>query len=155
MTEISTGITDEPLDVAGAIAGASAPGCGGIGVFVGTVRTSAAAPGRDDTPVVRLQYEAHPSLAADKLGQVARAASERWDIHRIVAWHRSGACAIGEPTVVIACGAAHRSDALEACHWIIDTVKTTVPIWKREVYADGSSWLGAEGAVEEVPGRTP
>jgi molybdopterin synthase catalytic subunit len=146
MGEISTGVTDEPLDVSGAIAAAHAPSCGGIGVFLGTVRTSAAAPDHGDTPVVRLDYDAHPSLAGERLREIAEEAADKWALERVVAWHRTGACDVGEPTVVVACGAPHRGDALEACRFIIDTIKSTVPIWKREVYADGSSWLGAEGA---------
>lgn len=152
MAEISTGVTDERLDVSAAIAAASAPDCGAIGVFVGTVRTSAAAPGRADSPVVRLDYEAHPTLAAARVREIAEDAADKWPLERVSAWHRSGPCDIGEPTVVVACGAAHRGDALEACRWIIDTIKTTVPIWKREIYADGSSWIGAEGAGGEGSG---
>jgi molybdopterin synthase catalytic subunit len=154
VTHNSTGISETPLDVGACIAAASGPSCGGIGVFVGTVRTSAAAPDHRDTPVVRLDYEAHPKLAPARMRAIADEAVSRWDLQRVVAWHRTGTCDIGEPTVVIACGAAHRGDALEACRWIIDTVKTTVPIWKREVYADGSSWLGAEGSPEDAFGRS-
>lgn len=143
--QVSTGISDEPLEVSRAVAAASAPECGGIGVFVGTVRVSAAAPGHADTPVVRLEYEAHPSLAPERMRAIAEQAAAKWPLERVSAWHRTGPCDVGEPTVVVACGAAHRGDALEACRWIIDEIKTTVPIWKREVYADGSSWIGAEG----------
>ena len=147
--EISVGISEQPLDVTAVIASAAGPECGGIGVFVGTVRTIAAVAERPDTPVVRLDYEAHPTLAQERLSEIAREAAGKWALARVGAWHRSGACDVGEPTVVVACGAEHRGEALDACRWIIDTIKTTVPIWKREVYADGSSWIGAEG----VPGQ--
>jgi molybdopterin synthase catalytic subunit len=152
--EISVGISEEPLDVKAVIASAAGPECGGIGIFVGTVRTSAAVPERSDTPVVRLDYEAHPTLAEERLRAIARDAAGRWGLERVGAWHRAGSCDVGEPTVVVACGAEHRGDALDACRWIIDTIKTTVPIWKREVYADGSSWIGAEG-VAGGPGGMP
>jgi molybdopterin synthase catalytic subunit len=154
VADTSTGISSERLDIGACIAAASGPSSGGIGVFVGTVRTSAAAPGHSETPVVRLDYEAHPELAARRLREIAEEARRRWGLQRVVAWHRTGVCDVGEPTVVIACGAAHRGDALDACRWVIDTVKTTVPIWKREVYADGSSWLGAEGSPEDLSGST-
>jgi molybdopterin synthase catalytic subunit len=95
--------------------------------------------------VVRLDYEAHPELAATRLEEIGRDAADKWELLRVVAWHRTGACELGEPTVVVACSAPHRGDALEACRHVIDTIKATVPIWKREVYADGSSWVGAEG----------
>lgn len=142
MAEIRTAISDVTLDVAGAIDEVAAPRCGGIGVFVGTVRSSPAAAARS-SEVLALEYEAHPTLALERLDQVTRAAAERWDIRRIVAVHRSGRCNVGEATVVIACSAPHRADALEACRWMIDEIKVQVPIWKREVYENGSSWVGA------------
>jgi molybdopterin synthase catalytic subunit len=143
--EIVTGISDQPLEVTEAVAQASSVDAGALGVFVGTVRSSAAVPGNETKAVVRLEYEAHPELAELRMRDVAHGAAEKWGLIRVIAWHRTGACELGEPTVVVACSAAHRADALEACRYIIDTIKATVPIWKREVYADGSSWVGAEG----------
>ncbi|MBA2312706.1 MAG: molybdenum cofactor biosynthesis protein MoaE [Actinobacteria bacterium] len=140
-----TAVTADPLDVAALIGQASSPEAGGLGIFVGTVRTSAAVPGKKEAPVVRLEYEAHPALAEERLTSIAEDAAKKWPLERVVAVHRSGACDVGEPTVVVVCAAPHRGDALEACRHVIDTIKETVPIWKREVYADGSSWVGAEG----------
>ncbi|MDQ3956086.1 MAG: molybdenum cofactor biosynthesis protein MoaE [Actinomycetota bacterium] len=139
-------ITEGSLDVPAAIDEVAGPSCGGLAVFVGTVRESAAAPEGSGRPVVRLEYDAHPQLAKRRLEEIGEEALRRWDVKKLVAVHRSGACALGEPTVVVACSAPHRGDALEACRFVIDTIKSTVPIWKREVYADGSSWVGAEGA---------
>jgi molybdopterin synthase catalytic subunit len=150
MAEITTGISAERLDIAAAIGTASSPAAGGLGIFVGTVRLSAAAPEHGDRAVVRLEYEAHPSLAPRRLAEIARGAADRWDLTKVVAFHRTGACDLGEPTVVVCCAAAHRSAALDACRGVIEDIKLTLPIWKREVYADGSSWLGAEGA-EALP----
>ena len=137
-------VTDGPLRIADAIERVSSPEAGGIGVFVGTVRVSAAATDRDQA-VVRLEYEAHPTLALEKLEEVVSDATTKWELTHVVAWHRGGACDVGEPTVVIACSATHRAPALEATRWIIDALKATVPIWKKEIYADGSSWVGGEG----------
>lgn len=147
---VETALTEEPLDIAAAVARVSTPEAGGIALFVGTVRASAAAPGREGSPVVRLEYEAHPTLAEERLAEIAAEGAARWDLHRIVAVHRTGACDLGEPTVVVACSSAHRADALEACRWTIDELKARVPIWKREVFADGSAWIGAEGSEEEL-----
>jgi molybdopterin synthase catalytic subunit len=133
------------LDVARAIADASAPSCGAVASFVGTVRESASVKDNADKSVTTLEYEAHPALAPTRIEEVAQEAAAKWSLERVVAIHRTGTCELGEPTVVIACGAAHRGDALEACHWLIDEIKATVPIWKKEIYADGSSWVGAEG----------
>lgn len=145
MVHVRAEISDEPLDVGALVADASSPACGAIASFVGTVRESPAVEGNAGKPVTRLDYEAHPTLAEEKLAEVAARAGEKWSLERIVAVHRTGACELGEPTVVIACSSAHRGDALEACHWIIDEVKASVPIWKKEIYADGSSWVGADG----------
>jgi molybdopterin synthase catalytic subunit len=141
-SEILTAITNEPLDVASAIGDAAAPEHGGTAIFVGTVRESPSADTGSSAPVISLEYDAHPRLASERLEQIAREAAEKWALGRVVAIHRVGSCEVGEPTVVVACGAPHRAEALEACRWIIDTIKDTVPIWKREVYADGSSWVG-------------
>jgi molybdopterin synthase catalytic subunit len=140
--EILTAITNEPIDVASAIEDVADPRHGGIAVFVGTVRESPSADGAPTGPVIGLEYDAHPRLAAERLEEIAREAAEKWALGKVVAIHRVAACKLGEPTVVIACGAPHRTAALEACRWIIDTIKDTVPIWKRELYADGSSWVG-------------
>lgn len=143
---VTAHVSAEPLDVAAAAAAASAPECGGIALFVGAVRESAAVASEAGKRVVRLDYEAHEDLADRRLAAIARAAADKWDVRRVVAVHRVGRCALGDPTVVVACGAPHRADALEACRWMIDEIKSTVPIWKREVYEDGSAWVGAEGA---------
>ena len=146
MAWVRTGISPDPLDVATAISEASDPSCGAVASFVGTVRESASVRDNAEKSVTTLDYEAHPILAAERLEEVAQEAVTKWPLERVVAIHRTGTCELGEPTVVIACGSAHRGDALEACHWLIDEIKATVPIWKKEIYADGSSWVGAEGA---------
>jgi len=139
---IAVSVSETPLDVEAAIAAASGPEIGGIGVFVGTVRDSSSVATNRDKAVVALDYDSHPSLAEQRLRAIAGEAATKWDLRRVVAIHRSGHCELGEPTVVVATGAPHRADALEACRWIIDTIKSSVPIWKREAYADGSSWVG-------------
>ncbi len=133
MVRIRTALSDEPLIVEDVISGTGGPDCGATAVFVGTVRETPAisSPGRR---VIRLEYEAHRALAEQRLQSIADTAARRWDLRAIVAVHRLGACRLTEPTVVIACGAPHRKEALEACQWAIDEIKATVPIWKREVY---------------------
>lgn len=144
MSSTRTGISAETLDIAGAMAAASDPSCGAVASFIGTVRKSAAAPGNEEKSVTMLDYEAHPTLAAARMEEIAQEAVTKWGLERVVAVHRTGRCSLGEPTVVVACGAAHRTEALEACHWVIDEIKASVPIWKKEIYADGSSWVGSE-----------
>jgi len=143
MTAIRAAILDEPLDVAALVSSAADPSSGGIASFVGTVRESAAVAGKEDQRVTHLEYDAHPELARRKLTEIAQQAAEKWQLQHVTAVHRSGRCAVAEPTVVIVCTAAHRGEALDACRWLIDELKATVPIWKKEIYADGSSWVGA------------
>jgi molybdopterin synthase catalytic subunit len=111
---------------------------------VGMVRATAAISSNLGKSVTALEYEAHPQLAPARLRALLQEAIGRWDLRHVVAKHRTGPCQLGEPTVVVACSSPHRGDALDACRWIIDELKATVPIWKREVYADGSDWVGAE-----------
>jgi molybdopterin synthase catalytic subunit len=141
---VHTGLSTHALDVQALVDDVTDPECGGIGVFIGTVRDSAAATENSGRRVVRLEYEAHESLAGTKLEEIAFEASEKWGLRRVVAMHRTGSCELGEPTVVVACSSPHRAEALEACRFIIDTIKATVPIFKKEIYADGSSWVGAD-----------
>jgi molybdopterin synthase catalytic subunit len=138
---IHTAIASDRLNVADLLAKGHDPSCGGIGAFVGTVRSRASTDERDD--VIALEYEAHPVLAEERLLEIANEAVTRWDLRRVIAVHRSGICALGEPTVVVICSAPHRADALDATRWIIDTVKDTLPIWKKETFVDGSTWVGA------------
>jgi molybdopterin synthase catalytic subunit len=144
VAHLHTGLSPKALDVQALVDDVRDPTCGGIGVFIGTVRDSAAATENSGRRVVRLEYEAHESLAGTKLEEIAFEACEKWSLRRVLAVHRTGSCALGEPTVVVACSSPHRAEALEACRFMIDTIKTTVPIFKKEIYADGSSWVGAD-----------
>ena len=141
VAEISASISSEPLDVAAIIGAAGTPRAGGIGVFVGTVRETPAGTEDAATSVTHLEYEAHPTLAEQRLRDLALDASRKWDLERVVAVHRTGRCELGEPTVVIACSAPHRAEALDACQWLIDEIKREVPIWKKEHYSHGSTWI--------------
>jgi molybdopterin synthase catalytic subunit len=147
MPDYFTSLSADPLDVTAVLARVADPSCGGIGLFVGTVRDSAAVRDNSERPVVRLEYEAHEALAEATLAGIAKDAVAKWDVRKLVAVHRTGTCELGEPTVVVAASAPHRGDALEACRYVIDTIKSSVPIFKKEVYADGSAWVGTEGAA--------
>ena len=138
-------ISGDPLDVASAVAAVSDPESGGTAVFVGTVRRSAAS-GDTERAVVALEYDAHPELAQPQLEEIARAGRDRFGLRRVVAVHRTGHCDLGEPTVVVACSAPHRAAALEGCRWMIDEIKSKVPIWKKEIFDDGTAWVQHEAS---------
>ena len=111
-------------------------GCGAVVSFVGVVRDS-----NQGKKVVRLEYEAYPEMALRIFEHISAQAREKWAA-RLAIHHRTGALQPGEISVVIAAAAAHRADAFEACRHAIEALKKEAPIWKRELYPDGSSWIG-------------
>ena len=130
----------DPLDLAALLALVQAPSLGGVAVFLGTVRDHHA--GR---AVVRLEYEAYPEMAEAEMRKIAEEAKGRFGVARIAVAHRTGRHEIGETSVAVVVGSAHRREALEACRFVIDTLKRTAPIWKRELYEDGAAWIEGEG----------
>ncbi len=131
-------LSSEPLDVTHCINLVRSPDCGGIDVFIGTVRSQT-----KGKQVVRLEFEAYERMAVKEMRRIARQAIEQWPVHKIAAHHRTGILQVGEVPVVIAVSAAHRDAAFDACRYIIDTLKQTVPIWKKEVFGDGEVWVAA------------
>ena len=134
--EASCTLSERPLDVGETIARVSGPGRGGIVIFLGAVRDESR--GRS---IRHLEYEAYPEMAEREMQKIADAAAERWPGVQLAIAHRAGHLAIGELAVVIAAAAPHRGDAFEACRFAIDTLKQTVPIWKKEVATDGEYWV--------------
>jgi MoaE-MoaD fusion protein len=129
-------VSAEPLSLAEAVEAVSGPGLGGLVTFTGSVR--------DETrgrPVLRLEYEVYTPMAERVL---ARIGTEESAAHgcRVAAIHRTGVLHPGEAAVVIACAAPHRTAAFQACQAVLERLKREVPIWKREVYQDGSEWVG-------------
>jgi molybdopterin synthase catalytic subunit len=106
-------------------------------LFLGTTRGLTA--GRR---TVALDYECYPEMARNKLAELAAEASRRWPLAGCAVVHRLGRLEVGEASVAVAVSSAHRQAAFEAGQWLIDTLKQSVPIWKRELWADGSSeWV--------------
>jgi molybdopterin synthase catalytic subunit/molybdopterin converting factor small subunit len=116
-------------------------GAGGIVIFSGVVRNETG--GR---PVKFLEYEAHAPMAEAKMREIGDAIRARWaEVKRVAILHRIGRLEIGESSVLIAVSAAHRQDAFDACKYAIDTLKRTVPVWKKEHFEDGEVWVGLQG----------
>jgi molybdopterin synthase catalytic subunit len=130
-------LTLEPLDIGHAIAEVAFPECGAIASFIGTVRNHSR-----DRDVQHLEYEAFPEMADEMLDRLGRDLMEKYSLRAIAIHHRVGRVHIGEPSVVIAVSAPHRADALDACRDAIETLKSTIPLWKKEVYAGGEEWIG-------------
>ena len=131
------GLTDAALPVGEMYEWCVRPDCGAVVLFSGTVRDHAE--GRTD--VRRLEYEAYDEMVVPKLAEIAAEARARWPmIGRLVLVHRVGSLELGESSVVAAVSAPHRGEAFTAARFAIDALKVSVPIWKREVWADGSEW---------------
>ncbi len=130
-------LRETPLDVAEVVSALSDRAVGGIDVFVGTVRDH-----DHDHDVTGLEYSAHPS-ALQSLHDVAASVAERYDVLAVAAVHRVGRLAIGDAAVVVATAAVHRGEAFEASRALIDELKATVPIWKHQLFTDGTDeWVG-------------
>lgn len=143
------GLTSGPLPVDRMSAWVVRPDCGGVVVFVGTVRDHAE--GRDD--VVGLEYEAYAEQVEPRLAAVVRDARIRWpSLGRVVVLHREGALEVTDAAVVVAVSAPHRDEAFAAARFCIDTVKAVAPIWKREEWASGeqAGWGTGATPVAEV-----
>jgi molybdopterin synthase catalytic subunit len=130
-------VTEQPLSLAAVLDEVSDESAGAIATFTGTVRRES----RGRT-VLYLEYEAYTEMAEDVMAQLAAELQERHELWAVAIHHRVGRVEIGEPSVVIAVSAAHRGAALAACKEAIDTLKQTVPLWKKEVYEGGEEWLG-------------
>jgi molybdopterin synthase catalytic subunit len=97
-----------------------------------------------------LDYEAYEPMALNEMEKLAQAALERFKVRDVCLVHRLGRLQIGETSVVIGVGSAHRVAAFEACRWLIDSLKKTVPIWKKEYFEDGAVWADGEPFPEEI-----
>ncbi|AKD04211.1 molybdenum cofactor biosynthesis protein MoaE [Pontibacter korlensis] len=131
-------LTEEQLDIPASINWVMAPDCGGIDVFIGTVRNAT-----KGKRVLHLEFEAYRQMALNEMQKITDQAMEKWPVQKVLLHHRTGVLEVGEVPVVIAVAAAHRDAAFDACRYIIDTLKQTVPIWKREIFEDGEVWVAA------------
>ncbi|SDF04278.1 molybdopterin synthase subunit MoaE [Mucilaginibacter pineti] len=131
-------LTADTLDVPSCINWIMSPQSGGIDVFIGTVRN--ATKGKS---VLRLEFEAYEPMAISEMEKICRQAFDQWPVQKVLVHHRTGTLQVGEIPVIIAVSAAHRAAAFEACRYIIDTLKQTVPIWKKEIFEDGEVWVAA------------
>lgn len=132
---IEVKIKKTKLNVKYCVNSASSVNAGGINVFIGTVRNSTK--GRN---VTHLFYETYGKMAIPELEKIARHAQKRWKLENVIIHHREGKVRLGETAVIIAVSSPHRRESFDSCRYIIDTLKTTVPIWKKEVFEDGKEW---------------
>ena len=126
---------------------AEGPDAGAVVLFLGTVRNNTG--GR---PVKCLEYEAYPLMAEKKMAEIAQEISDKWGLDRVAMVHRVGKLEIGEVSVAVAVASPHRKDGFEACQYAMDRLKQIVPIWKREVWADGEAeWVKPDAVFFDAP----
>jgi molybdopterin synthase catalytic subunit len=130
-------ITEDPIDHAAIVDRVRSNQAGAVCSFLGTVRELTG-----DRRTTLLEYEAYPEMALAKLAELENEARKRWPILESALVHRVGRLDLGEISVIVAVSCPHRGDSFEACRWLIDRLKEEVPIWKREVWADGTEeWV--------------
>ncbi|HEV8380519.1 MAG TPA: molybdenum cofactor biosynthesis protein MoaE [Gemmatimonadales bacterium] len=131
-------LTRHPIDVATLLADVQSPERGGTCVFLGTVR--------NDGDVTAIDYSAYEAMAFAEIERILREAQERWPDARVMLQHRLGVIPAGEASIAITAAAPHRDEAFAACRFVIEEVKQRLPIWKKELHADGSAtWIDPAG----------
>ena len=128
-------LTHDAIDVAAVERAVLHPSCGAVLLFLGTARDNF-----DDRAVLRLEYEAYAELAVRAMRDIGAQVSQRWPGARTAMVHRLGPVPLMEPTVVIATATPHRPACYAASRFTLEQLKAQVPIWKKEIYADGSAW---------------
>lgn len=128
----------EPIDIAGIVSDMRDTRAGAVATFAGDVREET----RDDKVLTALDYEAYEDMAIEQMEAIRSGAIERFDILDAAVVHRLGRLKLGETSIAVVVSSGHRVDAFDACRWIVDQVKADVPIWKKDVWMDGSqSWV--------------
>lgn len=138
MDNVSILFSEKPLSPQSCETFVQSPDAGGMVVFIGAVRGRTAG-----KKVLRLEFEAYEPMAVSEMQKIAKQAIEQFPVQKIAIHHRTGILEVGELPVIIAVSAAHRAAAFEACQYCIDTLKQTVPIWKKEIFEDGEVWVAA------------
>jgi len=130
-------VTDQPISIDDVVREVVDDPYGGITTFIGVVRGNS-----QGKKVLYLEYEAYDEMAEKKMREIGDEVCQRWEDSKIAMIHRVGHLEIGEASIVIAVATPHRKEAFEACRYAIDRVKQTVPIWKKEVWEGGETWVG-------------
>jgi len=131
-------ITEQPIVVQKVIDAASLQEAGAINTFIGTVRNQTSG-----KKVVKLEYEAYEPMVVSEIKKIIDQAAQQWNLKGWAISHRIGTLLPGEIAVVVAVSTPHRKESFAACQFIIDSLKQTVPIWKREFFEDGDQWVSA------------
>jgi molybdopterin synthase catalytic subunit len=144
-------VTQDAIDPARLLAAVHSAECGGTVLFLGTVRA-----GPDDGPVTRIEYEAYTEMLDTEFRKIAAETAARWPGTRIVVQHRVGSIPLAEASIAVAVATPHRAEAFAACRYAVDEAKRRLPVWKREILADGrAEWRDNAGGRAPSPPRQP
>lgn len=138
MKKTSVKITSEKLDLNECYSFVTDASCGGIALFIGTVRNST-----QKKTVIQLDFSTYKPMAIKEIQKIATIVLEKFDVKKIAIQHAEGLLQIGDVPVIIAVSSPHRKAAFDACQFAIDVLKKTVPIWKKEFFSDGEVWVNA------------
>ncbi len=138
MTKFDIKIQDKPLSTKVVEDFITTPACGGLSLFIGKVRHLT-----NDRTVIRLEFEAYEAMAIKEMTKIAEFIRTAWPVERVAIHHRTGTLQIEDTAVIIGISSPHRQDAMNAVTYAIDTLKKTVPIWKKEVFNNGEVWVSA------------
>ncbi len=131
-------ISSQELDEKEALDFCSGKESGAVSLFLGMVRNK-----NNNKEVIRLVYEAYDSMVLSEMKTVIAECRQKWNLDKVYVAHRSGVLEIGDLAFIVACSSAHREASREANSWLVDTLKSRLPIWKKEEYHDGSEWLNS------------
>jgi len=131
-------LTSEVIDVNRLLVGRQNTSVGGTVIFLGTVREL----NSENIKLIQLNYEAYETMAEEIFSEIEIEARKKWEVEEITVLHRIGTLSVGEVSVIIIVSSKHRKEAFECCSYIIDSVKSRVPIWKMEITNKGKKWLG-------------
>jgi molybdopterin synthase catalytic subunit len=138
-------ITEEPIDVSNMLLSSKDPSAGATVLFIGSIRDH-----NDTGKVSEVRYEVYRKMAERTLSEIEDRVLKRWDVKKFLAIHRIGNLKVNEISVAIAISTEHRQDAFEACRYTIDSIKSGVPIWKKEISDAGAIWIdGTLPSIEE------
>jgi len=143
--DVVTNLTRERIDADKLVAEAKQGEDGAVVVFDGIVRNNS-----HGRRTLHLDYEAYEEMALNQMRELAQKARTSFAVHHVTVIHRLGRLEVGETSVLIVVASAHRAQAFDACRWLIDTLKTTVPIWKKETFVDGAIWAAGEPFPAEL-----
>lgn len=136
-------VTDQELDPRELEAALAKPENGGVVTFLGVVRNHSL--GKE---VSYLEYEAYQPMAEKVMAKIAQEIADRWNVQEVGIWHRTGRVDIGEASLLVVTAYPHRREAFEAAMYCVDRIKEILPVWKKEVWSDGESWVEGSTHVQ-------